>query len=140
MLTSLILRRILKNFQTSIHTIYAMFFADASECISNDLICAEWSLVNQIVESITVVNILHLAKDSFYRVEIRAVSNIQYWFNIQISIKRFNFSALMNRQLIHKNCQRNILIQFPKLPQILCKIIFSHCCCLDMNQFNTFFL
>ena len=50
-----------------------MFFADASECISDDLICAVWSLVNQIVESITVMHILHLAEDSFYRIKIRAV-------------------------------------------------------------------
>ena len=59
-----------------------MFFADTSECISDDLICAVRSLVNQIVESITVVHILHLAKDSLYWIKIRTVSNIQYWFNI----------------------------------------------------------
>ena len=61
---------------------HPMFFANTSECISYDLFCAVWSLVNQIVESITVVHILYLAEKSFYWIEIRAVSNIQYWFNI----------------------------------------------------------
>ena len=78
------------------HTGNTMIRGDRLKSLLDLVVSIEPYLVNQTIKAITRELVFDFAEDTFYRVELRAIADIEHWPDVKLLVNRLNCSCFMN--------------------------------------------